>query len=452
VTGLTNGTAYTFTVKANNAVGSSAESAPSSAVTPEDTIFDYAKPAVVDSGDGSSLSLGTAFKSDQAGWVTGVRFYKAAANTGTHIGSLWTASGALLASATFANETASGWQNVTFSTPVQIAAATTYVVSYYAPNGHYSVSANGFASSVDNSPLHGLANSTTANGLFAYGGNQFPASSYNASNYWIDAMFQPKPTNSQPTAPSAPGSVTASPATSSAQVSWAYPADDGGSAVSGYTITPYIGSTAQTPIQVSSGSATSATVTGLTNGTGYTFTVTARNSVGTGPASTPSSSVTPEDTIFDFATPLTIDSGDTAGVTLGVKFVASVSGSVTGIRFFKAPSNVGTHVGALWDSTGKLLASATFTNETASGWQYVLFSQPVPVTAGVTYVASYFAPNGRYSVNSSGLSSAFSNPPLQAVAAGTSPNGVFTYGSSSAFPNSSYNSSNYWVDVLFSTS
>ena len=33
------------------------------------------------------------FKADSNGTVTGVRFYKAAANTGTHIGSLWTAAG-----------------------------------------------------------------------------------------------------------------------------------------------------------------------------------------------------------------------------------------------------------------------------------------------------------------------------------------------------------------------
>ena len=61
------------------------------------------------------------FTSEVFGTVTGVRFYKVSANTGTHIGSLWSASGTLLASATFTGETASGWQQVNFSTPVQIA-------------------------------------------------------------------------------------------------------------------------------------------------------------------------------------------------------------------------------------------------------------------------------------------------------------------------------------------
>jgi hypothetical protein len=161
--------------------------------------------------------------------------------------------------------------------------------------------------------------------------------------------------------------------------------------------------------------------------------------------------VTPQDTIFDFATPATVDSGEASGVTLGVKFTSNVSGSVTGVRFYKAAGNVGQHVGSLWNSSGQLLASATFTNETAAGWQYVLFPTPVPITAGTTYVASYFAPNGHWSGTSNGFSSAFSNPPLQAVAASTSPNGVYTYGNSSAFPTSTFNATNYWVDVLFST-
>ena len=55
--------------------------------------------------------------------VTGVRVYKAAANTGTHTGSLWTADGTRLAQATFSSETSSGWQKVTFATPVPLAPA-----------------------------------------------------------------------------------------------------------------------------------------------------------------------------------------------------------------------------------------------------------------------------------------------------------------------------------------
>ena len=92
---------------------------------------------------------------------------------------------------------------------------------------------------------------------------------------------------------------------------------------------------------------------------------------------------------------------------------------------------------------------ATFTNETASGWQYLTFSSPVAITAGTTYVAGYFAPNGHYSATPSGLSSAFDNPPLHAIANPTSADGVYAYNSTSTFPVNSYNATNYGVDVMF---
>ena len=123
---------------------------------------------------------------------SGIRFYKASANTGTHVGSLWTASGSLLASATFANETASGWQTVLFSSPVSVTAGTTYLASYFDPNGHYSYSAAAFNTAFDNAPLHAVANSASANGVYNYSSsNSFPTSTYNANNYWVDVLFAP---------------------------------------------------------------------------------------------------------------------------------------------------------------------------------------------------------------------------------------------------------------------
>jgi len=67
---------------------------------------------------------------------------------------------------------------------------------------------------------------------------------------------------------------------------------------------------------------------------------------------------------------------DARPLTLGLSFVSDVAGAVAGVRFYKGPNNTGTHVGALWSSTGKKLASVTFNNETASGWQRLIFRRP----------------------------------------------------------------------------
>ena len=56
-----------------------------------------------------------------------------------------------------------------------------------------------------------------------------------------------------------------------------------------------------------------------------------------------------------------IDSNDSTPIELGVKFRADSVGTVTGIRFYKASTNVGTHIGHIWNSSGVMLGSATFT-------------------------------------------------------------------------------------------
>ena len=127
---------------------------------------------------------------------------------------------------------------------------------------------------------------------------------------------------------------------------------------------------------------------------------------------------------------------------------ATSAGAVTGIRFYKAVANTGTHVGSLWSSTGTLLAQGTFTNETASGWQTLTFTSPVAVTAGTTYVASYHTSAGHYAQTSGGLASPVTNGPLTALASG----GVYAYGSAETFPSSTFDAANYWVDVLYTSS
>jgi hypothetical protein len=150
-------------------------------------------PTVAADSDAAAVEVGMKFRSDVGGSITGVRFYKAATNTGTHVGSLWSATGTRLATVTFSGESASGWQQATFSQPVQISANTTYVVSYHTNVGHYSADAGYFNTGIDSPPLHAVANGTSPNGVYAYGASTFPAQTYQASNYWVDVVFTTSP-------------------------------------------------------------------------------------------------------------------------------------------------------------------------------------------------------------------------------------------------------------------
>jgi len=96
------------------------------------------------------------------------------------------------------------------------------------------------------------------------------------------------------------------------------------------------------------------------------------------------------------------------------------------------------------------LATAVFAGETTGGWQQVLFTTPVPITAGTVYVASYFARRGRYAHDEGYFDAAYDNAPLHALPNGSGGNGVYHYGTS-AFPTDTWMATNYWVDVVFDT-
>jgi hypothetical protein len=98
------------------------------------------------------------------------------------------------------------------------------------------------------------------------------------------------------------------------------------------------------------------------------------------------------------------------------------------------------------------VAQATFTNESASGWQQVSFASPVAIKANTTYVVSYHAPVGRYAVDEGYFNAPYTKGPLRALSSSESNgNGVYRYASGGTFPTSTYRASNYWVDVVFKT-
>ncbi len=139
---------------------------------------------------------------------------------------------------------------------------------------------------------------------------------------------------------------------------------------------------------------------------------------------------------------------------LGVQFEASVAGNVTGVLFYKQPRTSGTNVGHLWSSTGTLLASVTFSNETKSGWQEANFAKAVPILANTFYTISYdtgspiFYYDSGYFASSGVTNGNLSAPTSTDLNGKLLENGVYNYGGQ--FPVASQNSANFWVDLVFS--
>ncbi len=461
-TSVANGS-YTLSAKASDAAGNIGQSATvtvsvNNPVVSAGSIWAATTvPGVVDAGPDSAVELGVRFRSDSAGYITGVRFYKAGTNTGTHIGNLWDNSGKLLASATFTSETASGWQTVNFATPVAISANTVYMASYHANTGHYSFDQKYFSGKgVDTPPLHALADGTSGySGAYTYGStSSFPSKGWNSTNYWVDVAF-----TTSPVADTTPPTVAISSPTASATVSGtvsvnATASDNVGVSKVEFYVNGVLQATdAASPYNFSWN--TASVVNGVYNLTVKAYDAAGNNSTSSTVAVTVSNSATTSATYSIWsatAVPSIVDAGpDNSAVELGVKFRSDLQGYITGIRFYKASTNTGTHVANLWTSTGTRLATATFAAETASGWQQVNFATPVAITANTVYIASYHTNVGHYSDDQSFFTTkGVDNAPLHALANGVSgANSVYAYSTSSAFPNQSYLSSNYWVDVVF---
>ena len=164
------------------------------------------------------------------------------------------------------------------------------------------------------------ATSTTVTGLTDGTTYTFTVTATNAVNTSAPSAPSNPVTPNPPTVPDPPTGVTATAGNAQASVHWTAPANNGGSPITGYTVTSDpAGGTASTL------GATSATVTGLTNGTAYTFTVTASNVVGPSVPSASSNSVVP--------TAGTVQSNSAEGGAPGASVTAANSGGASGNAF-----------------------------------------------------------------------------------------------------------------------
>jgi len=404
--------------------------------------------------DGKALELGMKFTASVSGSISGIRFYKPASATGTHTGSLWSSTGTLLATVTFTYESASGWQTATFSNPVQITRGTTYVASYHT-NGIYVADANYFTTAHTNGPLTALSSTSSGgNGTYVYSsGTAFPTTSGQGRNYWVDIAFS-QSANTAPVANNDNGYTVIynTPFTLSPSALLANDTDPDSDPL---TVVAVGGATnGSVTLNSQTGMVTFTPTSGYSGPASFTYDI----SDGRGGAASATVSMTvgqpePAQSLFSTSdTPAVLSTNDPRSVELGVKFSAAFGGTITGLRYYKGAQDVGTHTGSLWTSTGTLLASATFTSESSSGWQTVMFAQPITITSGTTYLASYHS-NGFYTSTQNYYTTSHTNGSLTAPSSASSGgNGVYSYGASTIFPTISFKATNYWVDVLYNKS
>ncbi|WP_051752255.1 putative Ig domain-containing protein [Streptosporangium amethystogenes] len=195
-------------------------------------------------------------------------------------------------------------------------------------------------------------------------------------------------------APSAPATPTAVAGKTSAAVSWTAPAGNG-STITGYVVTPFIGGVAQTPLSFDA-SATNRTLTGLTAGSSYTFTVAAVNAVGTGPASAASSAVTP----YDVPGRPTVTSATAGTLSANLTWTAPAGNGSTITGYVVTP-----YIAGVAQSTQTF--SGTVTTQTVTN-----------LTAGISYTFTVTA------VNAAGSGQA--SLPSGAVVPNTSPSFTFS--------------------------
>ena len=318
--------------------------------------WNNSNPGIGGPAGGTPYELGVKFRSTINGYIRGIRYYKASSNTGVHYGRLWSISGTKLAEATFTGETASGWQEVLFSSPVAIAANTVYVASYNVNGtGQFHYNPNYFTTGYTSGNLYILSNTDppapAGNGVYNTTPGIFPATG-TGSNYWVDVVF------------SSWNNIPATLTSNLTSITTANGCNNTGNPLSSASVTINVSpngtiSSAGTVCEgtdmslIFNATAGNGPFSLVVNGNTYNnITSGVPFNVGT-TGSSQAQSIWP-------STNGTDNGPNTTALELGVKFRSSAAGQITGIRFYKVGTNTTGYSGTLWTSTGTQLATANF--------------------------------------------------------------------------------------------
>lgn len=428
-----------------------------------------ALPAATETGDATDYELGTRFTASKSGEVASLRYWRGvpdADDTDIRTLNLWDSTGALLASETVTSGAGqSGWQVGVLSSAVQVTANATYTVSY-GTTQNYAFSSNYFGT--PQTGPDGILTASQGAGVYAAGTpGVLPTQSYQNSNYWVDVGFRASDAPNQPPAFTLAGTSFTVPEnrTTAATITAIDPDGDnfvfavaGGNDAAAFNINGTSGllSFAATP------DFEAPQDLNLDN----IYEVLLSISDGINPAVTQAITVEVTDVVDETApvlaslfgvtdAPAQIITSDSTDYELGVEFAAATNGEVTALRYWRGDLDAGdtdTRTLNLWTGTGTLLASASVTSTPSqSGWQTATLATPVALTANDPYVASYgTTQNYAFSGNFFATDWVGADGTLTAPASvGPTGNGVFSAGTTGLFPESSYNASNYWVDLYF---
>ena len=495
VTGLTNGSSYTFKASATNGVGTSSFSAPSASVTPAGvpsaptglTVTSGTGKVTVSwtapTANGSAITSYTVQAYDKDGnSVSGATCTISAPTTACDVSSnldpgtnytfkIIASNAAGAGSASTASSAAA--VNAAPSAPLNVTATSTNggaTVSWDAPADSRGSAVTGYTVTAYNSNNNAVGTCTataptqtcSATGLTNGEAYTFKVTATNGigTSAQSTASAAVKPS----TVPGAPTNVLASAGDASASISFTAPTNTGGSPITGYTVIASNGSTV-------SGTSSPLTISGLTNNTAYTFSVTATNIKGDSIASASSAAATPRAT---FPPEQTSDAQPSGFAYVGSTLTSQVefSGSPTPTQTYQwqvctLPSDKSsctditgatsaTYIPVVSDEGKYIRVEATATNSLGSNVvtsiptlvinPEIIYSTPnsgLSGTANASFVLTVAAAGGvspyTYSISSGALPTGLSLDPTTGQLAGTpSTSGTFTFGVRATDANSAF--------------